>query len=175
MRAPKASDPSVSTSILSDFFPTGALQTVNRSLVRTSKLPLYYSKPCTIWDSIVGRTFGLRYHYQITQEQYFISYVCILHEVAYLRIYRGKLCTCFRWTPAPDPILEKFHDCGQPSFRSTSSVACYRPNQVKCVNGTMLETNPDKRRVFRRSEGTRRRSQVRILCSGEQKICGRGQ
>jgi hypothetical protein len=68
-------------SILEGHRDNGALRSVNNSIVGTSKL-LHFFLPdkIAIWDSVLGRSFGLVHHYQFSREDRFITYIDAVHE-----------------------------------------------------------------------------------------------
>jgi hypothetical protein len=63
--------------------PSGALRSVNNSIVGTSKL-LHFFLPdkVAIWDSVLARSFGFVHHYQFAKEAVFVEYVRAVHAAA---------------------------------------------------------------------------------------------
>ena len=80
-------------SILERHRDNGALRSVNNSIVGSSKL-LHFFLPdkIAIWDSVLGRSFGLVHQYQFHREDHFITYTGAIHEaVEFMDIPLEKL------------------------------------------------------------------------------------
>jgi hypothetical protein len=62
---------------------SGALRSVNNSIVGTSKL-LHFFLPdkVAIWDSVLAGSFGFVHHYQFAKEALFVEYVRAVHAAA---------------------------------------------------------------------------------------------
>ncbi|WIW43910.1 hypothetical protein ML401_20580 [Bradyrhizobium sp. 62B] len=64
---------------------TGALRAVNNSTVGTSKLlHFFFPEKVPIWDSVLGKSFGLVHDYEWSREDRFIKYVQEVHAAVQL-------------------------------------------------------------------------------------------
>ncbi|MGJ4902320.1 hypothetical protein ACQR0V_12175 [Bradyrhizobium sp. HKCCYLS2058] len=68
-------------SILEKYRATGVLRAINNSIVGTSKL-LHFFLPenIPIWDSVLGRSFGMIHRHQFHREDRFLIYVQAVHS-----------------------------------------------------------------------------------------------
>ncbi|WP_182872317.1 hypothetical protein [Bradyrhizobium diazoefficiens] len=95
--------PDLVVGVLDRYQGTGALRSVNNSIVGTSKL-LHFFLPekVAIWDSVLGRSFGLINRDQFHREDRFITYVRAVHEVLRSADYPWERLDIATGLPADD-------------------------------------------------------------------------